>query len=163
MDDVPPGPTAPGPRGPALAVVIPVYNGGRDFERCLRRLCDSRGPAFELIVVNDGSTDGSAALAASFGARVIAHDRPRGPAFARNAGAEAAGADLVFFLDADVALHPEALARAAARFDADPGLTALFGSYDDRPPAPGLVSRFRNLLHHFTHQQGEFTDGVRPA
>jgi hypothetical protein len=143
--------------------VIPVHNGGSDFERCLRRLRDSRGTDYELIVVDDGSTDGSAALAASLGARVISHDRPRGPAFARNAGAEAATAELVFFLDADVAVHRETLARAAARFEADPGLTALFGSYDDEPTAPGLVSRFRNLLHHFTHQQGEFTDGARPA
>src|SRR5947209_6952463 len=115
MDDVPPGPTAPGPRGPALAVVIPVHNGGRDFGRCLRRLRESRGTAFELVVVDDGSTDGSADLAAAAGARVLRHDRPRGPASARNAGAEAATADLVFFLDADVAVHPETLARAAAR------------------------------------------------
>jgi len=143
--------------------VIPVLNGGRDFEHCLRRLRDSRGTDYELIVVDDGSTDGSADRAAAAGASVIRFDRPCGPAFARNGGAKAAKADLVFFLDADVAVHPETLARAAARFEADPGLTALFGSYDDEPPAPGVVSRFRNLLHHFTHQQGDFTDGVRPA
>jgi len=163
MDDVPPGPTAPGPRRPALSVVIPVHNGGRDFERCLRRLCDSRGPAYELIVVDDGSADGSAALAAGAGARVLVNPTPLGPASARNRGAEAASADLVFFLDADVAVHPDTLARALARFESDPGLTALFGSYDDEPPAPGLVSRFRNLLHHFIHQQGRFVNDARPA
>jgi len=163
MDDVPPGPTAPVPRRPALSVVIPVYNGGSDLGRCLRRLRDSRGTDFELIVVDDGSTDGSAAVAAWFGARVISNPEPLGPASARNTGARAASADLVFFLDADVAVHPETLARAVARFEADPGLTALFGSYDDRPEAPGLVSRFRNLLHHFTHQQGQFVDDARPA
>ena len=41
MDDVPAGPASPGPRRPSLSVVIPVHNGGRDFERCLRRLRDS--------------------------------------------------------------------------------------------------------------------------
>ncbi|MFO0953628.1 MAG: glycosyltransferase family A protein [Isosphaeraceae bacterium] len=163
MDDVPPGPTSPGPRRPALSVVIPVHNGGRDFERCLRRLRDSRPAEFELIVVDDGSTDGSGGLAASFGARVIRNARPEGPASARNTGAKAASAPIVFFLDADVAVHPDTLALAFARFEAEPGLTALFGSYDDEPEAPGLVSRFRNLLHHYVHQQGHFEANVRPA
>ena len=163
MDDVPPGPTSQGPRRPALSVVIPVFNGGLDFGRCLLRLRASHGPHFELIVVDDGSTDGSADLARSFGARVIRHESPGGPALARNAGAQAATADVVFFLDADVAVHPHTISRALDRFDADPGLTALFGSYDDRPDAPGVVSRFRNLLHHFVHQQGTFKNDLRPA
>ena len=163
MDDVPPGPTSPGPRRPALSVVIPVHNGGSDFGRCLRRLRDSRGADFELIVVDDGSADGSAAAAEGAGARVLRHEAPQGPASARNAGARASAGEVVFFLDADVAVHPDTLARAASRFRDDPGLTALFGSYDDEPAAPGLVSRFRNLLHHFIHQQGRFVDDARPA
>ncbi len=163
MDDVPPGPTAPGPRRPALSVVIPVHNGGNDFEHCLRRLRESRGPDYELIVIDDGSTDDSAALAAEAGARVLSNTIPQGPASARNRGAEDATAGIVFFLDADVAVHPETLSLALERFRLDPSLTALFGSYDDQPSAPGLVSRFRNLLHHYIHQQGQFVDGVRPA
>jgi len=164
MDDFPAGPASPGPRRPRLTVVIPVHNGGRDLERCLRRLRDSSpGMDYELVVVDDGSTDGSARTAGSFGARVIRHDRPRGPAAARNAGAIAATAPLVFFLDADVAVHPDTLGRALRRFDDDPGLAALFGSYDDRPVAPGLVSQYRNLLHHFVHQRGRFVDEARPA
>ena len=114
-------------------------------------------------MVDDASSDGSAALAESWGARVLRHESRRGPAAARNAGARVASCALVFFLDADVAVHPETLARAVARFDADPGLAALFGSYDAEPEAPGLVSGFRNLLHHYVHQQGEFVDDARPA
>jgi GT2 family glycosyltransferase len=163
MDDFPAGPTSPGPRRPPLSVVIPVRNGGRDFERCLRGLRASSWTDFELVVVDDGSTDGSAELAASFGAIVLRHDAPLGPAAARNAGAQTARAPLVFFLDADVVLHPDALQKAIARFDADADLAALLGSYDDRPAGPGLVSRFRNLLHHYIHQQGDFRDGVRPV
>ena len=165
MDDVPPGPTGPGPRRLSLSVVIPVHNGGSDLECCLRRLRETRGSDFEIIVVDDASTDDSAAIAAAFGARVIATPGAvaRGPASARNDGARAADSDLIFFLDADVAAHPDAVTKALSRFEAEPGLTALFGSYDDHPTAPGLVSQFRNLLHHFTHQQGEFTVNVRLA
>ncbi len=94
---------------------------------------------------------------------MISNPRPIGPAGARNLGAKAACAPLVFFLDADVAIHPEALGRAASRFAADPALAALFGSYDDSPDAPGVVSRYRNLLHHFVHQQGAFQGGIRPV
>ena len=70
---------------------------------------------------------------------------------------------LIFFLDADVAVHRETLVRALARFERDPSLSALFGSYDDCPAAPGFVSQYRNLLHHFVHQQGVFRDEIRPA
>lgn len=163
MDDVPAGPASPGPRRPPLSVVIPVHNGGLDFERCLQRLRDSDQTDFELIVVDDGSTDGSAALAESYGAIVVRHETPKGPAAARNTGARAAAAPVVFFLDADVAVHRRTLSLALSRFDADPGLSALFGSYDDAPTDPGLVSQFRNLLHHYVHQQGEFVDDARPA
>ena len=158
MDDFPAGPASPGPRRPPLSVVIPVHNGGRDLRALPPAASRLRGRRadYELIVVDDGSTDGSAAL----GRVVRRRRRPQPgiarPAAARNAGARGATAPLVFFLDADVAVHPDTLARALARFEADPGLVGLFGSYDDAPDAPGLVSQFRNLLHHFVHQQGEF-------
>ena len=68
MDEFPAGPASPRPRRPPLSVVIPVNNGGRDFERCLRGLRDSTWSDYELVVVDDGSTDGTAAMAESFGA-----------------------------------------------------------------------------------------------
>lgn len=163
MDDVPAGPASSEPRRPSLSVVVPVFNGGSDFKRCLRRLRESSWTDFELIVVDDGSTDDSGHWAAESGAVVLRHDRPLGPAAARNLGAERASGDLIFFLDADVAVHPETIERGMARFLGDPELTALFGSYDDQPTAPGVVSRFRNLLHHHVHQRGEFQDEARPA
>src|SRR5579883_2746045 len=163
MDDVPAGPASPGPRRPSLSVVVPVRNGGRDFEHCLRRLRASVLTDFELIVVDDGSTDDSADRARRAGAIVVRHEVPQGPAAARNRGAQAATAPWIFFLDADVAVYPQTLGKALARFEDDPGLTALFGSYDDAPAAPGLVSQYRNLLHHFVHQQGHFVDDIRPA
>jgi GT2 family glycosyltransferase len=163
MDDVPAGPASPGPRRPSLSVVVPVRNGGRDFGRCLQRLRDSSLADFELIVVDDGSTDDTAAMARHAGATVVRNPTPQGPAAARNLGAKAAAAPLIFFLDSDVAVHPETLGRALARFDADPGLAALFGSYDDTPAARGLVSQYRNLLHHFIHQTGPFLDNIRPV
>src|SRR5262249_27707429 len=128
MDDVPAGPASPEPRRPSLSVVVPVRNGGHGFERCLRRLRDSALTEVELIVVDDGSTDGSAAVARQAGAVVVQNAVPMGPAAARNRGAQTATSSLIFFVDADVAVHRETLSRAVARFEADPGLSALFGS-----------------------------------
>ena len=71
MDDVPAGPASPVLRRPSLSVVVPVRNGGRDFGRCLQRLRDSTMTDFELIVVDDGSTDDSAAHALRAGATVV--------------------------------------------------------------------------------------------
>ncbi|WP_435017626.1 glycosyltransferase family 2 protein [Tundrisphaera sp. TA3] len=163
MDDIPAGPASPRPRRPALSVVIPVNNGGRDFERCLRGLRASTWTDYEVVVVDDGSTDGSAEKAEAWGARVFRNPTKMGPAAARNIGALAAEADIVFFLDADVEIHRSTIARGMARFEANPALGALFGSYDAAPAAPGVVSRFRNLLHHHVHQAGTFVDDARPA
>src|SRR5262249_29673836 len=162
-DDVPAGPASPEPRSPSLSVVVPVRNGGRDFERCLRRLRDSVLTDFELIVIDDGSTDDSAAIARAAGASLLRNPVPTGPGAARNLGPQAAKASLIFFLDADVAVHSDTLERAIGRFLSDPGLAALFGSYDDSPTVPGPVSQYRNLLHHFVHQQGPFIADIRPA
>jgi glycosyltransferase involved in cell wall biosynthesis len=163
MDDFPAGPASTESPRPRLSVVIPVRNGGLDLDRCLGGVRSNLGIDPEIIVVDDGSTDDSAQVARRFGARVLCNPEPRGPASARNDGARAASAPIVFFLDADVVLHESALGKALARFDQDPRLAALFGSYDDTPGAAGLVSQYRNLLHHYVHQQGEFRDNARPV
>jgi GT2 family glycosyltransferase len=79
---------------------------------------------------------------------------PRGPAYARNRGAELARGEILFFVDADVVLLPGALERVAKTFADRPDLAAVFGSYDAHPTANGMISRYRNLLHHFVHQNG---------
>jgi glycosyltransferase involved in cell wall biosynthesis len=93
-------------------------------------------------------------VAANHGAVVLRLARNSGPGAARNAGARAARGDVVLFVDADVVVAPEVIGRVVQAFEADPGLAALFGSYDRHPRAPGLVSQYRNLLHHYTHQVG---------
>jgi hypothetical protein len=83
--------------------------------------------------------------------RIVREPAGAGPAAARNRGASGCEADVLVFVDADVTVHPDALARIRQRFAADPDLGALFGAYDAAPAARGAVSRFRNLLHHHVH------------
>jgi len=138
-----------------LSVVVPVRDGGADLRACLQALARSSRAPDEVLVVDDGSRDGSAACARELGATVCSvTDGPRGPARARNLGAARAKGELLVFVDADVEVHPDTLERFEQTFAADVGLAAVFGSYDDAPPAPGTVSRYKNLLHHFVHQHG---------
>jgi glycosyltransferase involved in cell wall biosynthesis len=139
---------------PALSVVVPVRNDPANLERCLAALETSDHPEFEVIVVDDASTDETPAAARRFGARLLHQKRRTGPAAARNRGAKAARHPFLFFLDADVAVRPETLSRVAERFLRQPETDAFFGSYDVRPSAPNLVSQFRNLVHHYVHQSG---------
>lgn len=117
----------------ALTVVVPATNEPPTLERCLAAIERSVVAPDEVVVVRDPGASASAA---------------------RNRGAERARGDIVVFVDADVEIHPDALGRVRAAFERDPGCAAVFGSYDDRPADRGLVSAFRNLLHHHVHQQG---------
>lgn len=140
---------------PRVSVVIPVFNGDIELEKCLAAIAVSSYPGFECIVVDDGSTTGTAELlAARHNARMIRLERQRGPAAARNVGAQAACGDILFFVDADVMLHPDALAIAVRLLDGDPRLSAIFGSYDDQPGHESFLSQYRNLYHHWVHQTG---------
>lgn len=137
-----------------VSIIVPVHNGGEAFRACLDHLAAAKPASAELIVVDDGSTDGSAKLACESGAKVLSTGGRRGPAYARNLGASAASGDILFFIDADVAAHPDTIQRIAAAFQSDPGLDALIGSYDDSPEAPDFISQYKNLMHHFVHQSG---------
>ncbi|HEY3440766.1 MAG TPA: glycosyltransferase family A protein [Paludibaculum sp.] len=138
-----------------LSVVIPVYNGAVTLPRCLQALTASQYENWECIVVDDGSTDSSIQIAKRFGARTLTTGGRRGPAYARNLGADGARGDTLVFLDADVALHPDALALVVQAFHDQPGLNAVIGAYDDTPADPGFVSQYRNLMHCFVHRHGK--------
>ncbi|MEQ9553233.1 MAG: glycosyltransferase family 2 protein [Coleofasciculus sp. G3-WIS-01] len=139
---------------PTISVIIPVYNGGEAFRRCLSSLAKASPQPSEVIVVADGDTDGSWELAQDFGAQVIRVPTSGGPAKARNLGAKAASGDILFFVDADVEVHDNTIGKVATTFSQEYELAALIGSYDDQPGAPNFLSQYKNLFHHYTHQTG---------
>jgi GT2 family glycosyltransferase len=115
----------------SISVVIPATDGRQTVERCLAALHETLDAPEEIILVEE-----PAGL---------------GPAAARNQGARRAAGDLLVFLDSDVVVHRDAFRRIRAAFNADPELSAVFGAYDDDPLPGGVVSDFRNLLHHHVH------------
>ncbi len=139
---------------PSISVVIPAYNAAGYLEQCLRNLSRSTCADFECIVVDDGSTDATAEVARRWGARVISTDGRRGPAHARNLGAQTATGDILFFIDSDVSVYPGTIARVLEDFEQEPGLAAVIGSYDDSPGSDDFLSQYRNLMHCYVHQTG---------
>ncbi len=123
-----------------VSVIVPVYNGATTLRACLQALAHQTVPraSYEVIVVDDGSTDASAAVAAECGARVVCQDHA-GAAAARNRGACAARGDILLFTDADCEPAPDWIAAMLAPF-ADPDVAGVKGLYRTRQPA--LVARF---------------------
>lgn len=122
------------PNLPTLSVVVPATDLPETLERCTAAIEPGLDSGDELITVTEA--------------------RATGPAAARNEGAARAVGEILVFVDADVILHEDALDRIREVFIRDPRLTAVFGSYDAEPEAPGAVSGFRNILHHQVHHEG---------
>lgn len=133
-------------------MIVPVYNGSEFIGKCLDALFSSAYPRFDVIVVNDGSTDESVEIAFSKGARVIQTAGRSGPGAARNLAAGVAEGEILLFVDADVVVKPDTLQKVGTRFAERPEISALFGSYDDEPAEQNFLSQYKNLQHHFVHQ-----------
>lgn len=116
-----------------LSVIVPATDDPLTLERCVKAIRAGLRPDDDLHVVTE----------------------PAGchPSVARNSGVAQAAGEVVVFVDADVEVRDDALARFRAAFDRDDTLAATFGSYDDTPAEDGVVSAFRNLLHHHVHQR----------
>ena len=137
-----------------ISVVIPVYNAISTLDRCLKGVISSDCENYELIVVDDGSTDGSREVAKSYTDLVLeSTTKQLGPAQARNRGAEMAKGEILFFIDADVVIKPDSLSTVEHTFNDHPEYDAVFGSYDENPGSGDFLSQYKNLFHHFVHQQ----------
>lgn len=136
---------------PGVALVIPAWEAAHHLRRSLPATLRAAEGA-TVLVVDAGSTDATSEVATALGARVLRLPRREGPARARNLGAQALAAEVVLFLDADCAPHPDVVERVRRAFAADPELVSLSGSYDAAAPEGNFFSLYMNLRHHHVHQ-----------
>jgi glycosyltransferase involved in cell wall biosynthesis len=108
---------------PLISCIVPVFNGERYLREAIDSILAQSYSRLEVIVTDDGSTDGTPMVIAGFGNRIRSlRQVNQGPATARNLGIRAARGEFVAFLDADDLWHPEKLERQIARFQARPKL-----------------------------------------
>ncbi|GAB3607872.1 C50 carotenoid glucosyltransferase CrtX [Conyzicola nivalis] len=137
-----------------ISVVIPVYNDSQMLRRCLAALAAQSRPADEIVVVDNGSTDDSAAVAREHGVRIVVEPQ-RGIAAASAAGFDAALGDLLVRLDADSVPDPGWLQHIEQRFDADATLDAATATaeFNDTGRFAAWVGRVVYLGGYFRGMQ----------
>jgi len=137
---------------PLISVVIPVYNGATTLAGCLEAVLASDYTAHEIVVVDDGSTDDSRAIASQYSVQIVALEQNLGAARAKNQGVSAAKGSIIFFTDADVHIPPQALSYVAEDM-ADEKVHAVVGLLADSCPYRNFASQFKNLWMHFTYRR----------
>ncbi|GGO10527.1 hypothetical protein GCM10010116_21120 [Microbispora rosea subsp. aerata] len=142
-------------RSPLVSIIIPAHNAAKTLRACLSSALTQTYPAVEVVVVDDASTDGTPAVAAEFGCALVRQPYNMGVSAARNAGVAASHGEILFFLDSDVALEPDAVANAVALLLDDPGCGCVYGVYAKEPLVDdGPVEIYRTLRMHHALVQG---------
>ena len=124
-----------------LSAAIPCFNHAATLRRCLSAVRAQLGASAALLVIDDGSADGSATVAAQCGAAVIAHGANLGRGTARARALAETSAALLLMCDATLELPPGFLARALPWFE-EPRVAAVFG-YVTQPPPATTAERWR--------------------
>lgn len=131
---------------PTVSVIMPAYNAGRYIAEALESVRQQHYPAFEIVVVDDGSSDDTAAIASSVaGVRCVAISHG-GIGAARNAGVQVSTGDLLAFLDADDLWEADKLSRQVQVLADEPAVDMVFGQVLQFL-SPELDERQRSRLH----------------
>jgi len=117
-------------KGPLVSVVIPAYNAERFLGEAIESVLAQTYSPVELIVVDDGSTDSTAEVAAAYGEATVISQENSGPSAARNRGAAAAGGEFLAFHDSDDAMTPDKLAVQAGHLLDNPGVGCVLAEQD---------------------------------
>lgn len=132
-----------------LSVIIPNRNGAGTIDQCLTAVFSSCHPDFEVIVVDDGSTDDSVARIQGYPCRLIRLEQHGGASKARNRGAAASEGDILFFLDADCLPTSDTLPIAEETARQNGPAVIIGGTYTPIPADPGFFSTFQSIYINY--------------
>jgi glycosyltransferase involved in cell wall biosynthesis len=114
-----------------FSLIIPIYNAGKTLRRCLDSILDQSYPSYEVWMIDDGSSDNSAEIAASYAQRdsrfILIRQPNAGPSRARNHGLNLAQGDIICFVDSDDFVEPDYLQQLSDVFQDEDVQVAFFG------------------------------------
>ncbi len=142
-----------------ISVIIPNHNGGRTIGKCLEALFDSSYRNFDVVVVDDCSTDGSREIIARSPCRLIALGQRSGAARARNIGAQNSVGEVLFFIDADCIVQEDTLSLVDSAIGEESGVV-VGGTYTCLPFDDRFFSTFQSVFIHYSETKRENPDYV---
>lgn len=135
---------------PVISVVIPCRNCADTIGICLQALAQSDYPYYEIIVVDDCSTDNSRDIIRQFPCTLVSLSRHLGAGRARNAGATKAKGDIIFFTDADCIVCEDTLSKVAKQLNEPQQQGIIGGTYTKAAFDTNFFSRFQSLFIHYS-------------
>jgi glycosyltransferase involved in cell wall biosynthesis len=133
-----------------ISVVIPAHNAARTLDECLQAIHSSDYADYEVIVVDDASTDDTRHVASRHTCRVVRLPQNVGAARAKNLGVSEAEGDIILFTDADILLQPDTLGLVAQNLE-DPTVAGVVGLLGQRLRYNNFCSQFKNLWMYHTY------------
>ncbi|MGH2567405.1 MAG: glycosyltransferase family 2 protein, partial [Bacteroidota bacterium] len=133
-----------------ISIIIPVRNREAELSECLRPLFSVSPSPRDVIVVDDASTDDTAATAERLGAKVVRLTTNHDPNFCRNRGAEEATGDILLFLDSDVVVQPSTLQQIVESFQ-HRTIDAIVGLYTVHHRHSNVASQYKNLWIRYSY------------
>lgn len=135
---------------PLVSIIIPNYNYGAVLGRCLEAALSQTYEKVEVLLVDDCSTDDSVEVASRYPCTVLSTPANGGEAVARNVGAANSRGDVLFFLDSDLVMQPDAVEKAVDLLNADPSIGCVYGIYEKTPlTKAGVIKDYRTLQAHY--------------
>jgi glycosyltransferase involved in cell wall biosynthesis len=139
-----------------LSIIVPVYNAEGHLKKCLdsiQNACKSFKGKYELIVVDDASTDNSLNIAEKYNCEIVKQKINSGPAKARNTAANYAKGDILVFVDSDVELLPDSLIKMERFFEKNPDYISVFSSFNPVCTMKDSVSRYKHLHMWYSFEE----------
>ncbi|OGW44886.1 MAG: hypothetical protein A2132_02650 [Nitrospirae bacterium RBG_16_43_11] len=133
-----------------ISVIIALYNADKAIGKCLESVYASSYKDYEVIVVDDRSTDNSYEVAGKFPCKLLRLDNNSGPAHARNIGVKHSRGGILFFIDSDTELDNRALELLSETFNDDEGIVAIVGLPRKKSLSKGLAPEYNALKNHYT-------------